>query len=83
MGMHVTLDPPSWRSAAMAIMNTAEDKVRYCKSFGIEIRPEEWPCQHLPGTILADRGEMEGSIADCLVMELGVTIENAPLTAET
>jgi hypothetical protein len=62
----------------MAIMNTAEDKVRYCKSFGIEIRPEEWPCQHLPGTILADRGEMEGSIADCLVMELGVTIENAP-----
>lgn len=78
MGMHVTLDPPSWRSAAMAIMNTAEDKVKYCRSFGIEISPEEWPCQHLPGTILADRGEMEGSIADCLVMELGVTIENAP-----
>ena len=78
MGMHVTLDPPSWRCAAMSIMNTAEDKVKYCQSFGIDIRPEEWPCQHLPGAILADRGEMEGSIADCLVKELGVTIENAP-----
>lgn len=78
MGMHVTLDPPSWRCAAMAIMNAAEDKVKYCQSFGIGISPEEWPCQHLPGAILADRGEMEGSIADCLVQELGVTIENAP-----
>ena len=62
----------------MAIMNAAEDKVKYCKSFGITISPEEWPCQHLPGSILADRGEMEGSIADCLVKELGVVIENAP-----
>lgn len=78
MGMHVTLDPPSWRCAAMAIMNAAEDKVNYCQSFGIDISMEEWPCQHLPGSILADRGEMEGSIADCLVQELGVTIENAP-----
>lgn len=78
MGMHVTLDPPSWRCAAMAIMNAAEDKVKYCQSFGIGISPEEWPCQHLPGSLLADRGEMEGSIADCLVQELGVTIENAP-----
>ena len=78
MGMHVTLDPPSWRCAAMAIMNAAEDKAKYCKSFGISISSEEWPCQHLPGSILADRGEMEGSIADCLVKELGVTIENAP-----
>jgi len=78
MGMHVTLDPPSWRCAAMAIMNAAEDKVKYCQSFEISISPEEWPCQHLPGSILADRGEMEGSIADCLVKELGVVIENAP-----
>ena len=78
MGMHVTLDPPSWRCAAMSIMNAAEDKVKYCQSFGINIGPEEWPCQHLPGAILADRGEMEGSIADCLVQELGVMIENAP-----
>ena len=78
MGMHVTLDPPSWRSAAVAIMNTAEDKVKYCSSFGIDINPDEWPCCHLPGTLLADRGEMEGSIADCLVQELGVAIENAP-----
>ncbi len=78
MGMHVTLDPPSWRCAAMSIMNTAEDKVKYCESFGIRIGPDEWPCQHLPGTILADRGEMEGSIADCLVQELGVMLENTP-----
>ena len=78
MGMHVTLDAPSWKCAAMSIRNVAEDKVKYCQSFGISISPEEWPCQHLPGSILADRGEMEGSIADCLVQELGVTIENAP-----
>ena len=78
MGMHVTLDPPSWRCAAMAIINSAEDKVKYCQSFGISITPEEWPCQLLPGSILADRGEMEGCIADCLVQELGVSIENTP-----
>ena len=78
LGMHITLSPPSWASASRCILNALEDKAQYCASFGESITPEEWPCRHLPSAIIADRGEMENSIADTLVKELGISIENMP-----
>lgn len=78
IGMHVTLDNPSWASAAIAINNTTDDKVSYCRRFGIEITPEEWPCHYLPSVLMADRGEVESITSDRLTQELGITVENAP-----
>lgn len=78
IGMHVSLEPPSWKEAAYTIMNAIEDKPSYCKKFGIEITHEDWPCRHLPSILLADRGEVESSIADCLADDLGIAIENTP-----
>ena len=77
-GMHVSLDPPSWESATMALMNSFEDKVSYCKKFGINILEDEWPCHHIPSVLLADRGELESRTADLLVNQLGITLQNTP-----
>lgn len=77
-GMNITLDPPSMQSASLTILNSIEDKVSYCAKFGITITEEDWPCMHLPSIILGDRGEMESRMADTLVSQLGITIENAP-----
>ena len=78
MGMHVSLDPPSLESASIALINASEDKVEYCRKYGISITPSQWPCSVLPASLLADRGELEGKSADILVNKLNITLQNDP-----
>ncbi|MFT8347318.1 hypothetical protein [Clostridium saccharoperbutylacetonicum] len=77
-GMHVALEGPSWNGASSAIYNCTEDKVEFCKRFGIDIKKEEWPSEGLPQIILADRGELIGPIGEPIIQELGIVIENTP-----
>lgn len=58
VGIYVGLEGPSWIGAMMALANTAEDKVEFCKRFGRVITPDEWPCDQLPATLLGDGGEI-------------------------
>jgi len=76
-GMYVGLEGPSRNGSMMAIANACSDKVKYCADFGITITDEEWPCRHVPNTILADRGEMESISIDTVVNALNVRVENA------
>lgn len=78
VGLYVGLEGPSWVGAAMAIANSASDKVKFCREYGVEIKEEEWPVHHLPQAILADRGEMLSENAESLIMNLGITIKNTP-----
>ncbi len=77
-GMYVTLENTSWDCALMALKNTVEDKVEFCKRYGIDISPEEWPCRHLPTAITADNGEMGNTGIEEIIAKLGITIENTP-----
>lgn len=82
VGINVTLEGPSWEGATGALINSMSEKVSYCKEFGIDIKEEEWCMKHIPNSILADRGEMEGFNADNLV-NLGIKVSNtAPYRAE-
>jgi hypothetical protein len=76
-GMYVGLEGPSRNGSMMAIANACSDKVKYCAEYGIEIADEEWPCHHIPNSILADRGEMESMSVDTIVNALNVRVENA------
>lgn len=78
LGMHITLDTPSWKSATMCILNSMEDKVEFCAKYGIQITESDWPCHHIPSVLVGDRGEMESVSADLLVNQLGMRIENTP-----
>ncbi len=77
-GLHVGLEGPSWIGAMMAIVNMAENKVSYCKKYGIDIEEKDWPCQGLPISLLADRGELEGKAPSGLINYLDVDLENTP-----
>ncbi|MGR5869222.1 hypothetical protein ACT7C5_24165 [Bacillus pacificus] len=57
-GFYVGLEGPSWVGAMMALLCTSMDKVKFCKSYGVDINPEEWPIHHLPEILLADRGRV-------------------------
>ncbi|QIL19764.1 Mu transposase C-terminal domain-containing protein [Thermomonas sp. HDW16] len=76
VGLYVGLEGPSWVAAMMALANTAMDKVAFCAKYGIPIEPEDWPCHHLPGIFLGDRGEMESDKVDTLINSFNVKVEN-------
>ena len=77
VGIYVGLEGPSWVGAMMALANTAADKVAFCQRFGRDITAEEWPCRHLPSTLLGDRGEIEGRMIETLINNFNVIVENA------
>jgi hypothetical protein len=77
VGLYIGLEGPSWVGAMMALANTAADKVAFCRQFGRQIEPEDWPCHHLPATLLGDRGEIESRLIETLANNYRVTIENA------
>jgi hypothetical protein len=58
--------------------NAASDKVEYCKRFGIDIIPEEWPSFGLPERLTTDRGEYVGNKPAHLIKTLNVKLEHLP-----
>ena len=77
-GIYVGLESGSYIGAMMALLNATTDKVEFCKQYGIEIEEKDWPVHHLPETIIADRGELEGGNIDNLINTLNVKIQNTP-----
>jgi hypothetical protein len=77
VGVYVGLEGPSWVGAMMALANTVAPKADFCRRLGIEITDEEWPANHLPATLLGDRGEIEARLINTLQNTFNVFIENA------
>lgn len=80
VGISVGFNNNSWAGASLALYNMAEDKVEYCKRYGIDITEEEWPMHHmLPQMIRVDNGaEYTSQKYMSMVEELGVTISHVP-----
>lgn len=78
VGSYVGLEGPSWMGAMMALANTASDKQVFCSQYGIPISKSDWPCEHLPEILLADRGELEGYNVERLISAFQLHVENTP-----
>lgn len=78
VGLYVGLEGPSWMGAMMALENAFTDKVEFCRRFGVEITPDDWPCQHVPRAITGDRGEMLSHASDNLVPAFRLRLVNTP-----
>lgn len=75
-GIHISIDDPSWEGMATLLYNCFEDKVEYCKRYGIDIAEEDWPVYGIPQIILADRGEAIGGAVENSIKNLEIEIEN-------
>lgn len=75
-GIYVGLEGPSWLGAMMALDNMVMNKVEFCTQYDIPIGESQWPAQHLPEIIIADRGEFEGYSVENLINNLNVKVEN-------
>ena len=76
-GLYVGLEGPSWNGAMNALANTVSNKVEFCKQYDIDISEEQWPVHHLCDTLMADRGELEGSLAEPLISSLHIKVKNS------
>lgn len=77
-GIYVTPEHPSYLVGCMCIVNTTEDKVEFCERYGVNITEDQWPCQHLPFRLIADRGEFVSDAASALAKNLNITLTNTP-----
>ena len=77
VGMYIGLEPPSWAGAMLALWHCSIDKVEYCRRFGIEIRPEQWPTGYMPLHLMGDRAELISADADRLSNGFNLDVENA------
>lgn len=65
------------------MLNVIDDKVEWCKKFGITIKKEQWDSNRLPGVIVSDMGSEYQSATFSQITELGVTLINlTPLRPE-
>ena len=77
-GFYVGLD--AGETAIMACLcNAAEDKVAYCKKYGIVIEQWQWPSHGIPKEIITDKGqEFVGKTVEALCMQFGVICQSLP-----
>jgi hypothetical protein len=77
-GIYCGLEGPSWNGAMMALVNSASDKVAFCREYGVIITKDEWACTHIPTAIRGDRGELISKKAEEMVRLQDIKIENTP-----
>ena len=67
-------------SAVMhCLANAAQNKVEFCREYGIEIDPAQWPSRGLPHEIITDKGtEFFGPRMQELCQKYGVEIQSLP-----
>lgn len=58
VGLYVGLEGEGWQAASQAILNAMLPKAEYCKRYGIIISDDDWPCAHVPKTLVCDRGAL-------------------------
>jgi hypothetical protein len=78
VGICVRFEREGWNVINLALKNATEDKVQFCKKYGIDISKDEWPVLGLCDAITGDRGPMLGYNADNLVAGLKMRVSNLP-----
>ena len=83
LGVHVTLESPSYVQAMEALYCSFSNKDEFFKKSlldsieSFELSSEDWPCEYIPNSIVTDRGpEFISRNSNNLVQSLGIQIEN-------
>ncbi|MCX6839507.1 MAG: hypothetical protein NTX35_17100 [Verrucomicrobia bacterium] len=78
VGLHVSFDGPNFESACGALLNAFEDKVEFCKRYGIQIKHGDWPCNVICGELIADGGELRGALIEGGIGDLKFGMSTLP-----
>jgi putative transposase len=78
VGIHIGIGGPNWQGAMQALYNAFNDKVAFCQRFGIDITPEQWPCNVVCNELTIDNGVEypKKNMDQLLAEELGIDCIN-------
>lgn len=77
-GLYVGLECDE-SAVMLCLANAAQDKVEYCREYGIEIDSSQWPSLGLPHEIITDKGnEFFGPRMQELCQRFGIEIQSLP-----
>lgn len=71
-GLYVSLEAPGWPHALLALAHAGADKQRYCLGYGRAIEAQDWPCHHLPATLLAHPALADDRRGDALLNNFNI-----------
>jgi hypothetical protein len=77
VGYAVTLENPSWATAALALYNCFSDKAAVFKRLGLPYETKDWPCHELPNVLRADRAELVSNMGQEFPAS-GIRVETPP-----
>jgi hypothetical protein len=78
VGFTVSLQPPSYDMMLSTLVCCARDKNDVCREIGINLKPGEWPCNHLPLILRSDRGSEYTSDKAEPIASFGIELAMAP-----
>ncbi|MDO7084763.1 hypothetical protein WNY51_00215 [Pseudocolwellia sp. AS88] len=56
VGFHLSLNGANVEAVCLALFNAMSDKEQFCKQWGYDYQPGDWPCHHVCHTLVIDRG---------------------------
>jgi hypothetical protein len=74
-GIFVGVGYACYEGAASALYNCTENKVEFCKHFGIDITNNDWPVTGLCMNLRADRGELVAKLPEKIIENLRIGLE--------
>ncbi|WP_184415253.1 hypothetical protein [Rhodocyclus tenuis] len=77
VGYAVTLENPSWATAALALYNCFSDKGAVFERLGLPYAAKDWPCRELPTMLRADRAELVSNMGQEFPAS-GIRVETPP-----
>ncbi|MBR9784272.1 MAG: hypothetical protein GYB34_07950 [Gammaproteobacteria bacterium] len=70
VGYYLSLHSPTQEDICLALFNAFSEKVEFCSQYGVEIDYDEWPCHHIPTSIIFDNGsENKEELLDRIVQD--------------
>lgn len=73
-GLYCGLEAPSAQTALLTVFNAASDKSAFCRRFGIEVKPDEFPSVQF-FKILTDNGELRNERSMSVLAALSIAME--------
>tara|TARA_Y100000588_G_scaffold390992_1_gene498278 strand:- start:63 stop:2120 length:2058 start_codon:yes stop_codon:yes gene_type:complete len=78
VGFNVTLENASYDEAVEAIASIFEDKRALCEKLGVKYVSDHWPDVGMPKTLVVDKAELKGQLANRLIESFSVEVANSP-----
>lgn len=74
VGFHLSLNGANAEAVTLALFNAMSEKEHFCKQWGYDYQPGDWPCHHVCHTLVIDRGAeyLDAAMSSLIKSKIGL-----------